>query len=371
MDKHPLNILVVGCGGIAEAHLPAFLRFPGEMSVVALADPQERGRKALAERLGLNDAEVGFAGPEEALDAMGEGIDAVLVLTPHHLHFPAALAAVKAGKHVLVEKPVTTRLADAQDLLAAADKKGVTVMAGQTRRFRPESHALKQWIQSDPRNFGTLRTFEMQGWQNIEAWIASKPDKNADFWILDKERAGGGVVVSLLIHYIDLIRFLFETDFHEVSARGRFDPPFKNGAESSATALLTTVDGATGTLHGNYLARRTPWNESFKAFGEYGVLGNHPDAFGEYDGPVFHGSSHGREPVKWEDQYSDIVPLPRDDDSGLDSNPFVNQLREFVSAIREEREPESSLRINMNTLATIEALYASMANKGRAVEVPR
>ncbi|MFO7725527.1 MAG: Gfo/Idh/MocA family oxidoreductase, partial [Oceanipulchritudo sp.] len=211
----------------------------------------------------------------------------------------------------------------------------------------------------------------MHGWQNIEAWIASKPDKNADFWILDKERAGGGVVVSLLVHYIDLLRFLFGTDYLEVSARGRFDPPFKNGAESSATALLTTVDGATGTLHGNYLARRTPWNESFKAFGEYGVLGNHPAAFGDYDGPVFHGSSHGREPLKWEDQYGGVGPLSPDAADGLDSDPFVNQLREFVSAIREGREPESSLRINMNTLATIEALYESMANKGRAVEVAR
>ncbi|MFO7725499.1 MAG: Gfo/Idh/MocA family oxidoreductase, partial [Oceanipulchritudo sp.] len=120
MDKHPLKILVVGCGGIAQAHLPAFLRFPGEMRVAALADPQERGREILAQRLGLENTKVGFTSPEEALDAMGEGIDAVLILTPHHLHFPAALASVKAGKHVLVEKPVTTRLADAQDLLAAA-----------------------------------------------------------------------------------------------------------------------------------------------------------------------------------------------------------------------------------------------------------
>ena len=371
MKNLPLNILVVGCGGIAEAHLPAFLRFPEEMRVAALADPQERGRQALAQRLGLKDAEIGFTGPEEALDAVGEKIDAVLILTPHHLHFPVALTAVKAGKDVLVEKPVTTRLADAHDLLAAAEPTGVTVMAGQTRRFGREVIALKQWLRADPRNFGALRTFEMSGWQNIEAWIASKPDKNADFWILDKERAGGGVVVSLLVHYIDLIRFLFETDYREVSARGRFDPPFKNGAESSATALLRTDNGATGTLHGNYLARRTPWNEAFKAFGEYGVVGNHPAAFGDYDGPIFHGSSHGHEPGKWEDQYSGIGPLSQEASGSLDSNPFVNQLREFVSAIRDKREPESSLRANLNTLATIEALYESIANKGRTMEVPR
>jgi predicted dehydrogenase len=362
---------MIGCGGITRAHLPAFLRHPDKLQLVAATDPFEPSRAAVVDAVKSLGPVRQFSDVDEGFDKMAGEFDAVLVLTPHHLHFPAAMKAVQAGKPVLVEKPIVNTLQEACQLYEAAEKAGVTVMAGQTRRFMKGSIALKNWVKAKPENFGALRTFEMSAWQSIEAWIANKPDKNADFWITDKKRAGGGVVVSLMVHYLDLIRFLFDTDYQSVVANGRFDPPFRNGAESSCCALLTTTSGASGTLHANYLARKNPYCETFKAIGEYGVLGNHP-AIGDYQGPEFLGSTEGLPIEDWTGQHAGVEPLDLEKaglERTLEDQPFVNQLLEFHAAVTQKREPESSLRINLNTLATIDAIYESLQNDGARVEV--
>ncbi len=191
--------------------------------------------------------------------------------TPHFLHYPQARACVEAGIPVLVEKPVCNNLDETRQLTTLARERGVLVVAGQNRRYERSALWARRWIQENPLNFGELRSFDLRGWQDIDAWIATKPDKNADFWILDKERAGGGVVVSLMIHFIDMVRHLSGHDFVEVSAQGRYDLPFKNGAESSCCALLKLSNGAVGTMHANYLARKSfhP-NEVINLIGEHG-----------------------------------------------------------------------------------------------------
>lgn len=366
----PLRLCLVGCGGIAAAHLPAIVNHPDQFRLVAVADPNPANRKAVIQEVRQSESVREFSEFGESLAAMADTVEAVLVLTPHHLHFPAAMEAVKAGKPVLVEKPVCLNLEETRRLREAAERSGVPVMVGQTRRFAPASRRIREWIREKPEHFGALRTFEVSGWQNIEAWIASKPDRNADFWILDKKRAGGGVVVSLLVHALDLVRYLFDTDFVTVAAQGRWDPPFRNGAESAACALLTTDNGAVGTLHANYLAPKVPYCETFKAIGQYGVVGDHP-VLGQYAGPAFRGTTGGHAPDGWNFQFGGVEAFPETGGPGLAFEAFTAQLLEFAAAIREEREPESSIQRNFNSMAVVEALYASLENGGRAVEVAR
>lgn len=365
----PLKTLLIGGGGIAAAHLPGFETYPDLLRVVGCSDPCAPACDALAHRMEAFGQVRTFADHRVALRELAGEVEAALILTPHHLHFPAALDCLGAGLHVLIEKPVTNTLAQAEELAVLAEAKGLTAMAGQTRRFDPRYHYLRNWLREDPARFGALRSFEMCGWQNIEAWIATKPDRTDDFWILDKERAGGGVVISLLVHAIDLLRFLFDEDYAEVSARGRFDPPFKNGAESSCCALLTTRGGATGTLHANYLARKTPYSESVKFFGDQGCIGDLPAGPGSYSGPAFHGTTGGKPADGWDFQYSDVLPLP----AGLPGNPthnaFINQLLAFERSVRTGAASGSSIHDNLNTLATIEAIYQSMAQDGARVRV--
>jgi len=258
VTKDPLRVALIGCGGITDAHLPVFASHTDRLALVAACDPSEPARLRVRDNVkGFATPDL-FESPEEMLGAVADEVDAVLIVTPHFLHYPQVKLCVEHGLPCLVEKPLCNRLAEGVELKRAAQAANVTVMVGQTRRFDPSIRAAKRWLTQEPDAFGDLRMFEMSGWQNIEGWIAGKPDKGAGAWILDKDKAGGGVVVSLLVHYLDLIRYLSETDYDEVTARGRFEPPFRNGAESAASALLTTTDGAIGTMHANYLARKLP-----------------------------------------------------------------------------------------------------------------
>lgn len=363
------NVLVIGCGGIFSAHASAFEKFPDRFRVVAVSDASEAAMDSVRQRFQHVAKPACYRDHRQALAEMTEQCDFAMVLTPHHLHFEQARDCLNAGLPVLIKKPACVQLQEVRALCEMSRARNLPVMVGQTRRFEPQYQGLRTWMQADPSNFGPLRTFEICGFQNIEAWIATKPDRNEDFWILDKERAGGGVVMSLMVHLIDLVRFLFNDDFEEVSALGRLDPPFKNGAESSCSALPQMKSGATGTLHGNYLARKTPYSESFKFFGEHGCIGNHTDTLGRYFGSNFIGTTQAKAADSWEFQYEGIQSLP---DAYLpkgDSNPFVNQLLEFSTALAERRQPASSLQDNLNTIAVIEAIYRSLQLGGERVRV--
>jgi len=365
MAQTPLRVLLVGCGGITDAHLPAFETFFEQLSLIGATDPSEAARKGVAERMKPHGQVRTFAGLEEALVQLKGGIDAALVVTPHFLHFPQAKACLEAGIAVLVEKPVCNNLTELRTLRKLSKGHDKWVVAGQNRRFDPGIQWLHRWRKENPEQFGELRSFDVHGWQNIFAWMATKPDVSADFWILDKERAGGGVVVSLLVHYLDAIRYLSGQDFVEVSARARFDPPFKNGAESACSALLKMSGGACGTLHGNYLAPKVPNpNEAVHLFGEHGYIGN-PSGW-QY------ASTKGEDADGWDFQFSGIKSVPAEAARALvpSSHSFTNQLLDFARAVRTGKPPVNTLAENFNTMAVIEAIYESMNSGGKSVAVP-
>ncbi len=362
LPNDPLRVLLVGCGGIMKAHLPAFEAYPDRLRLVAACDPSERARNAVVQRLSSIHEARPFASQEEAIEQLEGEIDAAVVTTPHFLHFPQAAACVEAGIPVLIEKPVCNNLEETRRLLNLSRKRNVLVVAGQNRRYDLRALWLKKWIRENPSAFGELRSFDIRGWQNIEAWIAGKPDKNADFWILDKARAGGGVVVSLLVHYLDMVRHLTGLDYIEVSAHGRRDPPFRNGAESSCCALLKLSNGAVGTMHANYLVRKgVQPTEVFNLIGENGFIGN--------GNGWQYASTYGEEPTDMKWQFKGIESVPEDPSLAPDKKHFVSQLLAFAEAIRTGRKPMSHIEENFNTMAVIDAIYTSMQRGGGAVPV--
>jgi predicted dehydrogenase len=361
----PTRVLLIGCGGIVNAaHLHAFRDHPERIRLVAACDPSEPARQAVARNCPHRYPVQTEADYETAISKYAKEVDAALVTTPHFLHYPQASACVEAGIPVLVEKPVCRNLDETRRLMSLARERQVLVVAGQNRRYERPVLWARRWIREDPDNFGELRSFDLRGWQNIEAWIATKPDKTADFWILDKERAGGGVVVSLLIHQMDLVRHLSGHDFVEVSAQGRFEKPFRNGAESSCCALMKLSNGAVGTLHANYLVKKSfPPNEVINLIGDHGYVGNEQG--------WKYGSGHGTEPDGWDWQFDGIGPVPEDESLTPDPRSFTSQLLAFADAVRNGTKPFSHIEENFNTMAAIEAIYTSMRNGGKTVPVAK
>jgi predicted dehydrogenase len=307
-------------------------------------------------------ASVRVFGDHREMAASG-GIDVAVVALPHYLHFPVASDLLDAGIPVLVEKPLTCTIDETRQLRELAAARGVRLTVGQMRRFNPDAVWLSQWVRGDPDSFGELHSFDLQSWQNVLGYT-----RGSDHWILDGKRAGGGVVISLAVHQLDLIRFITGCDFSEVIARGRFDPPFYNGAESSATVQLVMDNGASGVLHASYTAPRVPYSEAMSLFGSRGAIIQRAERIGQYHGPFKYASVTGRETREWGQMYEDFASVPRSEVSELDDNPFVNQLVHLARALHDGATPVNHVDENFNTMACLHAINDSLRS-GRAESV--
>jgi len=360
----PLRVGIIGAGVISHAHMAAFAARPDRVVLAAVCDPQQ----PLAEALAREGRDAAVYTNHRSMLAEA-GIEAAIIATPHFLHAPLAEDCLVAGKPVLVEKPLACTLQEMRRLRDLSAAHGVAVVAGQMRRFEPEITWLKRWIAEAPENFGELRSFDLQSWQNLEGYLY-RSGAGLKHWLLDGKRAGGGVVISLAIHQLDLVRYLFDVDFEAVTASGRFDPPFHNGAESAASVLLRMSNGATGLLHANYLAPRVPFCEAFTAYGANGTIIQHVDKRGEYRGGFAYASSGGLPTTEWEQQWLGFAPVPALAFDGQDTNSFVNQLVAFADAVQAGAAPRNSLDENFNTIACIEAIHESLRS-GATVAVQK
>lgn len=352
-----VRIAFIGAGAINQAHLAAFEAHPERVRVVGVADPFLEQARRLADPFGALARE----DPAAMLDELRGGLDAVLVTTPHWLHVRHAALALERGLPVLIEKPAACTLAELRELQALERRHGAFAQAGQMQRFGREENWLKGWLGSP--DFGEPRLFNLDVYQNIEGYVSGKPDP----WILDGRRAGGGIVISVAVHILDLLRYWFEDDFVEVSAFGRFDPPMHGGAESVCTAILRSRRGMVGTLNCSYTTARCPYSQRSLVFGTRGTLAQHLDKIGGgYAGPYYLSTDGGRPSPVWDMMYSGFGCVSERMKSEPGFAPearhgaFVNQMLAFAENVRAGRAGENSLERNLNTIATVEALGRAM-----------
>lgn len=137
-----LNIAIVGCGGIAnQKHMPSIKTQLDKAQMVAFCDLiPERAEKA-AKEYGTKDAKV-YTDYQKMLDEMGSGIDVVHVCTPNVAHCPITVAAFKAGKHVMCEKPMAHNTEDARKMIEAWKASGKKFTIGYQNRLRDDTQTL-------------------------------------------------------------------------------------------------------------------------------------------------------------------------------------------------------------------------------------
>lgn len=138
----PVRVAVVGAGWWATTvNLPAMARDAG-VELVAVCDPDARRARAAASRFDVPRSYDDVA----ALLGQETGLDAMVVATPHHTHHAIAAAALEAGLHVLVEKPMTTSAADAWDLADRAEQRRRHLVVGLTYQFAPTARRVRQAV---------------------------------------------------------------------------------------------------------------------------------------------------------------------------------------------------------------------------------
>ncbi len=217
---HPLRMGVVGVGVMGSNHARVIAELPGvTLSGVVDADPgQARG---VSEALGCT----AFATVEALLD---EGVDALTIAAPTHLHHDLAVACIRRGVHVLVEKPIASTTEEGRSIIAAARRAGVTLMVGHVERFNPAVQSIKEALRGeDILSIAITR-------------VGPFPPRMSNV----------GVVIDLAVHDIDLIRWFTDSDIVEVQ------PQLSNAvAEREDIALLQfrTASGVLAHINTNWL----------------------------------------------------------------------------------------------------------------------
>ena len=165
------------------------------------------------------------------------------------------------------------------------------------------------------------------------------------------------MIISVAVHKIDLIRYLTGLDFVEVTAHGRFDEPFINGAESSASVLASMSNGASGTIHASYTAVRVPFNESMTLHGSDGVITTLPPRNSDagYAGYWYANGPTGI--TEWDQMFQGFQPAPAGENWKAQ---FEEQLLAFASSVQNQTLPQNSISENFNTIATIDAIAKSI-----------
>lgn len=263
-----LKIGIIGCGKITEVrHAPEYAENPN-CQLAAFFDVVPERAKALAEQYGG----VAYDSIEALLAA---DVDAVSVCVANAYHAQASIQALKAGKHVLCEKPMATTPEDCEAMVAAAKAAGKFLMIGQNQRLAKAHVKAREIIASG--EMGKVITFETHfAHPGPEGWTGVR-----DSWFFDKKVASFGVMADLGVHKTDLIHYLTGKKIVRTSAvLATLDKTFSDGrpitVDDNAYAIYTMEDGVVGTMHVSWTNYGNE-NNSTKIYMEGGVLRMYDD----------------------------------------------------------------------------------------------
>ena len=238
-----VKVGIIGCGKIAQVrHIPEYLDNPNA-KLTGLYDLNLQRAKELAEKSdckSYESVEEMLADPE---------IDAVSVCVANHVHAEITIAALKAGKHVLCEKPMATKLKDCQMMVDTAEQMSKKLMIGQNQRFAKAHAEAKKLIERG--DIGSVLTFKTTfGHGGPETWSVDAGPQN---WFFDKKRAAMGAMADLGVHKTDLIQYLLNDTVEETTAKvTTLDKKDSNGnligVDDNAICIYKMKSGIIGTM---------------------------------------------------------------------------------------------------------------------------
>ncbi|MFW6217808.1 MAG: Gfo/Idh/MocA family protein [Verrucomicrobiota bacterium] len=228
---------IIGIGNMGSIHARSILdgKVPG-LELAALAD---RNAERLAPFEDLGQSVERF---EEGSDLIASGkVDAVLIATPHYDHTTLGIAALQAGLHTLVEKPISVHKADCERLIGAWTDKRLVFAAMFNQRTDPSYQKLRQLIQD-----GELGAIQRIDWI-ISDWYRTESYYRSGGWRATWAGEGGGVLLNQCPHNLDLLQWLFGMP-SKITANCQFGRFHDIEVEDAVTALLEYPNGATGVF---------------------------------------------------------------------------------------------------------------------------
>ena len=343
MDK--LRFAIAGCGEIAVATAEGMAHAPHAQIVMAMDAKSE-----LAEDMANRHQARATTSFEEVLSS--QDVDAIYIATPHFLHLPMALAAAQAGKHVLLEKPMATNVADAKQIIEAFARNKVRLGIAFHAQVDGLCRRVRELVQAGVIGDVYAMLYVYLGDKPASYWHGGYTGRVQTDWRTSKEKAGGGVLIMNLIHDFNTVRYITGLEATLVFGQyGTFVTPVE--VEDLAFATVRYANQAIGSIAaGSAIRGGSPGLDGDRIYGTQGqiVLGHEPRLYTAKGGP-------GLAAGEW-------IPL-----LGEEGTQRRNIVEGFAEAVLEDREPPVTGTDGLRALEIVEAVYRS-SESGKPVRLP-
>ncbi len=333
-----IRLAIIGAGSIAQvAHIPNWKNIPG-VELVAVCDTHKARARGVAEKYGIPH----FFTDDESVLKMDD-IDAVDICAPTNMHKTLAINALSAGKHVLVEKPMSRTVEEAEQMVRAAKQHKRKLMVAMNVRFWRDVVNLRQFIENG--ELGEI-FYAKCGWlRRQEKWTERA-------WLFDKKYSGGGVLMDLGIQILDMTLWLFGNKKVKSVKAATYNHVAKLEVEDAAVGFIQLEDGSTIALEVGWTLL-TPQDKLYA------------DVYGTKGGAVLN-------PLRvikaMKEGLVNITPQMDESPSYRYKLSYRDELRHFVQCLREDKPMLSSGAESLERMRVLEAMYQS-AHLGKEVKL--
>jgi predicted dehydrogenase/NADPH:quinone reductase-like Zn-dependent oxidoreductase len=328
-----LRVGLLGCGEIGAQNARA-IAAARNAELVASFDPDARLAGDVADRFGG----AACTSPEQLFES---GLDAAFVATPHHLHAPLALQAIESGLHVMVEKPLARNTQEAGSMAAAARAAGVLLSVCFPYRYEAHIEAAKHFVGEGALGDAAGALVSYAADKPPSYWLGGYSGRSIGGWRASREKAGGGVLIMNLCHYLDLVRYIAGLEAEAVSASVE-QPDREDAVEGSIAVAVRYANGGVGSLFGCSALRGAAFSE-LRVWGDAGQLELEPRPR-LYTLRAVEGVRAGR----WH-----ALPEPGPEDVR------TTYVERFAEAVRDSRTPDITAEDGLAVQALMDAAYDS------------
>lgn len=324
------KIAIIGLGGIAQlVHLPNIANLSNAV-VSAVAEINKNRLNTIAERFNITETYSDYNELLEKSDA-----DAIIIATPTNTHKEIAIASLKANKDILVEKPLARSYAEAKEIVDAAKKYNRKLMVGMNLRFRPDAMILRSILNSG--EIG-IPYYIKAGWIRRQS--------SAGKWFTQKEESGGGVIIDLGIHLMDLSIWLLDYKPVESVSTQNYSIQTKN-VEDTSISFIKLKSNSLLTLESSW---SLPLEEDIFYLNVHGTQG-------------YASLNPFRVYKKIEDQIIDLTPPQSESGITLFRKSYINELKSFIGAVKNLNPVFSPGDEALARMKLLEAMYESSNSK--------
>lgn len=344
-----LRVCVIGTGSISDMHIQSYANNPNAILYGVYDYSKERAEEK-AKKYGISHV---FTSLEEVYN--DPQVDAVSICTWNNTHAEIAIGALKGGKHVLVEKPLSMNVEEALKVEEATRKYKKTLQVGFVRRFATNTKVLKSFI--DNGKIGEIYYAKASCLRRLG---------NPGGWFADKERSGGGPLIDLGVHIIDICWYLMGrpkvksisgNTYNQLGNRGNVEnlrfykaadyDKEKNTVEDLANALITFENGASLLVDVSFTLHAKKDEIQVKLFGTKGGAELEPEL------------------VLISEENDTILNVqPQIDQLTFNfSNAFQNEIDSFVTSCLSGTKPEAPVEDGVEIMKILAGIYEASEKK--------